>query len=446
MNENKRTKSISRKINRNSYLSTLSSFIMLDILIFVLAVISWCYSCETATDGNFSISAKRDFTLAEKVPASYDEFSMPENTENMRSIVFPESFDNLLKNSVYQYQDSDGREHYVYAGRFLTILFSITYLVLFIQLIIIISEIISGARKIRKFLAPLDEIAFKAQVLSSTADFDAQAFDELEKAINDISPAKEGAKINTGNAEMEHLENAINALLDRMRESYRQQSRFVSDASHELRTPIAVLQGYVNMLDRWGKTDENILNESIEAIKSETEHMKKLVEQLLFLARGDSGKTKLNISRFSLNDMIHEVYEESSMIDTGHSYQLILDENISDISADPSMLKQTARILIDNASKYAPQGSTVTLKTKLTENSEPAFIIQDEGIGISEGDAPHIFERFFRSDPARSKDNGGTGLGLSIAKWIIDRHGGYFDLISRKDMGTRITVVLPRSS
>ena len=200
------------------------------------------------------------------------------------------------------------------------------------------------------------------------------------------------------------------------------------------------------MLDRWGKTDENILNESIEAIKSETEHMKKLVEQLLFLARGDSGKTKLNISRFSLNDMIHEVYEESSMIDTGHSYQLILNENISDISADPSMLKQTARILIDNASKYAPQGSTVTLKTKLTENSEPAFIIQDEGIGISEGDAPHIFERFFRSDPARSKDNGGTGLGLSIAKWIIDRHGGYFDLISRKDIGTRITVVLPRSS
>ena len=90
-------------------------------------------------------------------------------------------------------------------------------------------------------------------MLSSTADFDAQAFDELEKAINDISPAKEGAKINTGNAEMEHLENAINALLDRMRESYRQQSRFVSDASHELRTPIAVLQGYVNMLDRWGK-------------------------------------------------------------------------------------------------------------------------------------------------------------------------------------------------
>ena len=134
------------------------------------------------------------------------------------------------------------------------------------------------------------------------------------------------------------------------------------------------------------------------------------------------------------------------MIDTGHSYQLILNENISDISADPSMLKQTARILIDNASKYAPQGSTVTLKTKLTENSEPAFIIQDEGIGISEGDAPHIFERFFRSDPARSKDNGGTGLGLSIAKWIIDRHGGYFDLVSRKDIGTRITVVLPRSS
>ena len=299
-------------------------------------------------------------------------------------------------------------------------------------------------RKIRRDLAPLDEIAFKAKVLGNTADFDPQTFYELEKAINEISPVKEGAKLHTGNAELEQLEISINNLLERMRDSYRQQSRFVSDASHELRTPLAVLQGYVNMLDRWGKTDEKILNESIDAIKSETEHMKKLVEQLLFLARGDSGKTKLNMQSFSLNEMMKEVYEESSMIDKNHIYSFTEENNEITAYGDISMLKQTARILIDNASKYTPENSSILLKIKTSNEGSPSFIIQDEGIGISSKDVSHMFERFFRSDPARTKDSGGAGLGLSIAKWIIDRHGGYFDVISREDIGTRITVTLPK--
>ena len=231
-----------------------------------------------------------------------------------------------------------------------------------------------------------------------------------------------------------------------MRDSYKQQSRFVSDASHELRTPISVLQGYVNMLDRWGKNDEQILDESITAIKSETEHMKQLIEQLLFLARGDSGKTKLNMKPFSLNNMMKEVYEESSMIDENHTYSFLpCKENII-VCGDISMLKQTARILIDNAAKYTPSRASILLKTDITDSNIPAFIIQDEGIGISGNDISHMFERFYRADPARAKDSGGTGLGLSIAKWIIDRHGGYFDILSREDIGTRITVLLPLQS
>ena len=240
------------------------------------------------------------------------------------------------------------------------------------------------------------------------------------------------------------LEKAINNLLDRMRDSYRQQSRFVSDASHELRTPIAVLQGYVNMLDRWGKNDEKILEESIEAIKGETEHMKKLVEQLLFLARGDSGRTKLNMEIFSLNEMIQEVFEESAMIDTSHRYVLKCSEDDISARGDLAMLKQTLRILLDNAAKYTPEGDEIILRTGINDKGDPSFIIQDEGIGIAGSDVPHVFERFFRSDPARNKDGGGTGLGLSIAKWIIDKHGGYFNVLSREEIGTRITVSLPR--
>ena len=228
-----------------------------------------------------------------------------------------------------------------------------------------------------------------------------------------------------------------------MRESYRQQARFVSDASHELRTPISVIQGYANMLDRWGKNDEEVLEESIAAIKSESENMKNLVEQLLFLARGINGKTQLKIIEFSLNDMMREVLEESKMIDKYHAYTYIDSEDIK-VYGDISLLKQTARILIENAAKYTDKGEDIILRCGKNDKNEPYFSIQDNGIGMDEKDVVHIFERFFRADTARVRKNGGTGLGLSIAKWIIDSHNGYFSVLSRKDIGTRITVILPR--
>ena len=107
------------------------------------------------------------------------------------------------------------------------------------------------------------------------------------------------------------------------------------------------------------------------------------------------------------------------------------------------MIKQAARILVDNAAKYTPEGGDILLRTGRNEKGHSFFLVQDEGIGISPDDTPHIFERFFRSDPARSRESGSTGLGLSIAKWIIDRHGGYFQVLSREGIGTRITVCFP---
>ena len=216
---------------------------------------------------------------------------------------------------------------------------------------------------------------------------------------------------------------------------------FLTNISHELRTPIAVIRGYADLLDRWGKTDEKILEESIQAIKDESESMQHLVEQLLFLARGDSGRTPLNVSDFDLSDMMKEVYEESAMIDDAHSYRF---ESGGDIPArgDISLIKQAARILIENASKYTQEGGEIILRSLVSEG-HPAFSVQDSGIGISESDIPHIFERFYRADDSRSKQTGGSGLGLAIAKWIVERHGGRFEIVSRKDIGTRITVILP---
>ena len=282
-------------------------------------------------------------------------------------------------------------------------------------------------------------MAVRTEQLSSLPP-DSEKFASFERAISSLDPEEPGARVKTGDKELQSLEIAINNLLDRMRESYRQQERFVSDASHELRTPISVIQGYVNMLDRWGKDDPKILDESIEALKNESEHMKLLIEQLLFLARGDSGRNTLHPENFDLAAMVREVWEESAMIDEGHHYEFEGNDPLP-VLGDPALLKQSLRILVQNASKYSEKGGRILLKAKVVED-RPAFIVQDEGLGMAESEIIHVFERFYRSEGARSRTEGGTGLGLSIAKWIVDAHRGTIEVLSRPEFGTRFTVKL----
>ena len=307
--------------------------------------------------------------------------------------------------------------------------------------LMVVLWVLADTLKVRRKLSPLQEFADAALKLSEMDGEIEQRYQKLENAIENLSPAEDDQKLYTGDAELAGLETAVNKLMSRMRDSYRQQARFVSDASHELRTPIAVIKGYADLLDRWGKTDEKILEESIEAIKSESDNMQHLVEQLLFLARGDSGRTPLNITGFDLTEMMKEVWEESVMIDDAHTYRFEGGGEIP-VRGDVSLIKQAARILIENASKYTPEGGEIMLRS-LVSDGHPAFSVQDSGIGIKQSDIPHIFERFYRADDSRSKQTGGSGLGLAIAKWIVERHGGRFEVLSRKDIGTRITVILP---
>jgi len=315
--------------------------------------------------------------------------------------------------------------------------------ILVFQAVIWFFSLFIGTGSIRRRLNPLNELAQAAKIWSAPEhSFDEARFRDLEFAIESISPTREDARLCTGDKELSGLEAAVNNLITRMRDSYRQQARFVSDASHELRTPIAVIQGYANMLGRWGKEDETVLVESIDAIKSESEHMKHLVEQLLFLARGDSGHTRLNLTNVDLGAMMREVCEQSEMIDENHEYTLRADDGIF-ARGDGEMLKQTARILVENAAKYSAEGETIILKAQLIKGN-PAFTVQDAGVGMAQADVPHVFERFYRADAARSRGSGGTGLGLAIAKWIVDKHGGWFEILSREDLGTRISVCLPK--
>ena len=318
--------------------------------------------------------------------------------------------------------------------------------ILALQLLSLLLWYYGEHKKIRTILSPINEIALRADELSRMS-FSEDKYQVLEDAIEHIQPG-ESQSLSFQDSDLVGVEAAINNLLIRMRDTYRQQSRFVNDASHELRTPIAVIQGYANMLDRWGKEDEKILDESIIAIRNEADHMNHLVEQLLFLARGDSGKTSVTLEEVDLSSMMQEVYEESFMIDESHPYRYRAPEEAVFIKADAALMKQAVRILIDNASKYTKEGDEILLECGLTgdaqtppDNRQAYIQVQDTGIGMEAADVRQMFERFYRSDEVRSYQ--GTGLGLSIAKWIVDKHGGHFEILSRTGLGTRIRILLP---
>ena len=293
-------------------------------------------------------------------------------------------------------------------------------------------------RRIKKMFAPLDEMAASVEELSRM-ELSEEKYHLIEEKITSLEPTEE-AKLSFGDEDLRGIERAMNSLLARIRESNRQQARFVNDASHELRTPIAVIEGYANMLARWGREDEKVLDESITAIQNESAHMKHLVEQLLFLARGDAGRTNFNPVKVDVCEMMESVYEESLMIDEGHIYKFSHPVDKVYVMADEGLIKQAVRILIDNSAKYTKEKDEIMLSVGYAEGGRVYIQVQDTGIGMKEADVEHMFERFYRSDDARSY--GGTGLGLSIAKWIVDRHNGYFEITSREDLGTRIKIVL----
>ena len=405
--------SIARSINMEFWLREFSHMLVLDMVIIGLAVFAF-------------IMWREGFVPEGQAVAS-------------RYLLGTESYETLK----YIIETETGVKYAYLLHRILDLLKTPAIILGAVEVLILIGNFF-GTSVVRKKMQPLNEVAIRTEELSSmsAAGGAAPNLKSMEKAISTLDPEQPGAKVTTGDKELQSLEIAINNLLERMRESHRQQERFVSDASHELRTPIAVIQGYVNMLDRWGKDDEQVLKESIEALKNESEHMKNLVEQLLFLARGDSGRNTLHIENVNLTEMVSDVMEESAMIDAKHIYKMAGTDTEVRTQGDAAMLKQALRIFVQNAAKYSKDGDTITLRVGMTEGA-PFYSVQDEGVGMASSEVVHVFERFYRSDSARNSSEGGTGLGLSIAKWIVDAHGGVIEILSRPEFGSRITVKLP---
>lgn len=318
-------------------------------------------------------------------------------------------------------------------------------IIFFIQILFLISLGMKGRKRVLVSLRPLQQLAERAEEWSEVSlqevALDSQRFHDLEHAIAEFTPSSPEDRLTTGDKELMGMETAINNLLAKMHASYQQQNRFVSDASHELKTPIAVIQGYADLLARWGSQDEAVLSEGIQAIQEEARQMQLLVEQLLFLARGDTGRQALTFEPLDLSELVRDVGDEFAMIDEEHEWDVKADE-VVELRGDRAMLKQVMRILCDNAKKYSAPGTRIQLTTAI-EDDHAIFTIQDAGEGIPQEDLPMIFDRFYRADPARAKHTGGTGLGLSIADWIVTQHGGYFRVLSRVGLGTRFRIFLP---
>ncbi len=420
----RRVSSITRKLHWYGIRKRMGTFLWADLLFVLLALIGWCADREYAKLGSLILNRERSLQILEK-----------------------------SGRLVYRVCDQNGR--LLVQASVLPVLIVICTaagILFFLQLIGQFLFYFSEDKKIRRILSPINEIALRADALSRLSFSEdkfrtdtEEKYHAIEEALQHISPDRfaEETPLSFNDSDLSGVEAAMNNLLLRMRDTYRQQARFVNDASHELRTPIAVILGYANMLDRWGKTDPKTLDEGITAIKNEADQMNHLVEQLLFLARGDSGKTSLEKSAVNVCDLMQEVYEESFMIDEGHHYRIRLPEDMEIMTeADPGLLKQAVRILVDNAAKYTPSGEEIILSAGKTAAGEPFLQVQDTGVGIAESEIPQIFDRFYRSDEVRS--SAGTGLGLAIAKWIVDKHKGHFEILSRQELGTRIRIVLPK--
>ena len=268
---------------------------------------------------------------------------------------------------------------------------------------------------------------------------------EMTQTVKHISERNLNLRLNVSGSknELKELALTFNEMMNRIEGYYNRQRQFVSDASHELRTPIAVIQGYTVMLDRWGKNDPEVLQEAIAAIKNESENMKELIDKLLFLARHDKDTFVFEKEEFSLTEMLLEIGRETQIIDSFHNLLMEINKEVS-IYADRNRIKQAIRVLIDNAIKYTPAGGDITISLK-TDNDTISVSIKDTGIGMSEEELKHVFDRFYRTDESRTKEKGGHGLGLAIAKIIILGHGGKIKVKSKVGEGSEFLIILKQN-
>jgi len=226
--------------------------------------------------------------------------------------------------------------------------------------------------------------------------------------------------------------------------SWGKQQQFVADASHELRTPLSVIQSRLEHLLRSPAATVEEKASDISIALKESRRLTKLIGDLLTLARSDSNTLEIQVRPFPLNRLIQEIADHYQEIAEIEEKKIVWTADThTPFIGDPERIHQLLVILLDNAMKYTQEGGIIWLSCHSTP-SQIALSVEDNGIGIDANDLPHVFDRFYRGDQARTLSNTGTGLGLSIAQWIVEKHHGTISIASEKGKGTKVTVIFKK--
>lgn len=237
------------------------------------------------------------------------------------------------------------------------------------------------------------------------------------------------------------LISTFNEMLDRLEELFEKQRRFTGDISHELRSPLTTILGNLSLLRRTRDLPVEEREDMLNEMHSEAERMHRLISDLLFLSQADSGRV-INRAPVELDTMLLEAYRLAKRRAGGKISIQLAHEDQAVVMGDADRLRQVLDNLINNAIRYTPAGGRIDLSLYCT-GDEAVITVADTGQGIAPQDLPHIFDRFYRADKARTRAAGGTGLGLSIVKWIVEVHNGRIEVTSAPGEGSAFRIYLP---
>jgi heavy metal sensor kinase len=297
------------------------------------------------------------------------------------------------------------------------------YLLMFAPLLLLVAAG-GGYWLSRRALSPVDALVRSAREVSGT---------NLSGRLQ---------KLETGD-ELQRLSDTLNEMLDRIESAFERITQFTADASHELRTPVSLIRTEAELALRRSR-EETEYQEALRHILLEAERTTTLIEQLLSMARADSGRETLHLQPVDLGPTLRTVVSGWQQIAIIRNLQFSssIDASDSFVMGDETLLRRLADILLDNAFKYTPSPGSVHLS--LERKGEIAVLtVHDSGVGIAEQEQGRIFERFYRVDKARSREQGGAGLGLAIAQWIVAQHRGSIAVESTPGQGAAFRVQLP---